>query len=53
MGKIWKNRWWWILPLGVLVAILIAVYVLGHMSSADSEMYPTTRNLIETSTHLS
>jgi hypothetical protein len=37
------RKMWWLLPLLVLVVLIGLIYVLGHMSSADSEMYPTTR----------
>jgi len=38
----WQRKLWWLLPLGVLFLLIGIIYVLGHMSSADSEMYPTT-----------
>lgn len=37
-----SRKLWWILPLTVLFLLLGVIYVLGHMGSADSEMYPTT-----------
>jgi len=37
------RKMWWLLPLLVLFLLIGIIYVLGHMSSADSEMYPTTR----------
>jgi hypothetical protein len=37
------HKMWWLLPLLVLFVLIGLIYVLGHMSSADSEMYPTTR----------
>lgn len=36
---------WWILPIAVLFLLIGIIYLLGHMSSADSEMYPTTQRL--------
>ena len=42
-GSLWQRKLWWLLPLGVLFLLIGIIYVLGHMSSADSEMYPTTR----------
>jgi hypothetical protein len=33
---------WWLLPLVVLLFLIGIIYVLGHMSAADPEMYPTT-----------
>jgi hypothetical protein len=39
---LWRQRLWWLLPLVVLVVLLGVFYVLGHLSGADSEMYPTT-----------
>ena len=38
----WKHKVWWLLPLGVLLLLLGGIYALGHLSSADSEMYPTS-----------
>jgi hypothetical protein len=37
-----QYKLWWLLPLMVLVILLAAIYILGHLSSADSETYPTT-----------
>lgn len=37
------RRTWWLLPLLVLFVLVGIIYVLVHMSSADSEMYPTTQ----------
>ena len=37
-----RNRFWLILSLAVLLALIGLVYVLVHLSSADSEMYPTS-----------
>lgn len=41
-GYFWQRKVWWILPLGVLLLLLVLIYVLGHLSAADPEMYPTT-----------
>lgn len=38
----WKHRLWWMLPLGVLLLLLGAIYALEHLSKTDSEMYPTS-----------
>jgi len=40
--KVWRNRSWWLLPLLVLILLILAAYVLGHLSAADPETYPTT-----------
>jgi hypothetical protein len=37
-----QRKLWWVLPLVVLLLLVGVIYVLGHMGSADSEMYPTT-----------
>jgi Family of unknown function (DUF5989) len=37
-----QRKLWWLLPLVVLFLLVGVIYVLGHMGSADSEMYPTT-----------
>lgn len=42
MRRAWKHKLWWLLPLGVLLLLLGVIYALGHLSSADSEMYPTS-----------
>jgi hypothetical protein len=42
LSRAWKYKLWWILPLGVLLLLLGIIYSLGHLSSADSEMYPTS-----------
>ena len=39
---VWRNKLWWMLSLAVLIVLIGIVYVLGHLSSADSEMYPTS-----------
>ena len=36
------RKMWWLLPLAVLFLLVGIIYVLGHMGSADSEMYTTT-----------
>ena len=41
LSLVWKHKVWWLLPLGVLLLLLGGIYALGHLSSADSEMYPT------------
>jgi len=42
-GFLRQRKSWWLLPLAVLVFLLAVLYLLGHMSSADPETYPTTR----------
>lgn len=42
LAATWKHRLWWMLPLGVLVALLLGIYALAHLSKTDSEMYPTS-----------
>jgi hypothetical protein len=42
MSRAWKHKLWWLLPLGVLLLLLCGIYALEHLSSADSEMYPTS-----------
>ena len=37
-----SRKLWWLLPLAVLLLLVGIIYLLGHMGSADSEMYPTT-----------
>ena len=41
LGVMWRHRLWWMLPLGVLLLLLGAIYALEHLSKTDSEMYPT------------
>ena len=36
------RRHWWVLALVVLVVLVGIIYLLSHLSAADSEMYPTT-----------
>jgi len=36
------QRHWWLLGAAVLFILLAIIYVLSHLSGADSEMYPTT-----------
>ena len=40
---LWRNKVWWALPLAVLLLLLGFVYALVHLSSADSEIYPTSK----------
>ena len=42
LNALWRNRLWWMLPLGVLLLLLGAIYALEHLSKTDSEMYPTS-----------
>jgi len=42
LSRAWKYKLWWLLPLGVLLLLLGGIYALGHLSSADFEMYPTS-----------
>lgn len=42
LSRAWKHRLWWLLPLAVLLLMLGVIYALEHLSSADSEMYPTS-----------
>jgi Family of unknown function (DUF5989) len=37
-----RRKLWWLLPLIVLLVLLGVIYLLSHLSAADSEMYPTT-----------
>jgi len=46
LSTIWKHRLWWMLPLGVLLLLLGAIYALEHLSKTDSEMYPTTSQIV-------
>jgi hypothetical protein len=41
-GFLWEHKVWWLFPLVVLLFLIGIIYVLGHMSAADPEMYPTT-----------
>jgi Family of unknown function (DUF5989) len=43
LSFLWQRKSWWLLPVAVLFFLLGILYVLGHMSSADPETYPTTR----------
>ena len=36
------RRYWWVLALVVLAILVGVIYLLSHLSAADSEMYPTT-----------
>lgn len=42
---LWHRKLWWLLPLVVLFVLIGIIYALGHLSSADPEMYPTTRQI--------
>jgi uncharacterized membrane protein YhaH (DUF805 family) len=37
-----RRSTWWLLPLIVLIVLLGIIYMLSHLSTTDSEMYPTT-----------
>jgi Family of unknown function (DUF5989) len=39
---LWKRKSWWLLPLAVLILLLVAIYVLVHLSASDPETYPTS-----------
>ena len=45
LAAAWKHRLWWMLPLGVLLLLLGAIYALEHLSKTDSEMYPTSSSV--------
>lgn len=49
-GFLRQRKSWWLLPLAVLCLLLGILYLLGHMSSADPETYPTTRGNAAVST---
>ena len=36
------RRMWWVLPVIVLLLLIAIIYLLGHLSRTNSEMYPTT-----------
>ena len=40
--KSFLRKHWWLLSLVVLIALVMIIYLLSHLSAADSEMYPTT-----------
>ncbi len=42
----WKYKLWWLPALVVLLTLIGIVYVLGHLSSTDSEMYPTSSRVV-------
>lgn len=42
-GQSVLQRHWWLLGAVVLFILLAIIYVLSHLSAADSEMYPTTK----------
>lgn len=46
LAVMWKHRLWWMLPLGVLLLLLGAIYALEHLSKTDSEMYPTSSQML-------
>lgn len=48
VNTVWKHRLWWMLPLGVLLLLLVAIYALEHLSKTDSEMYPTSTGIVST-----
>jgi hypothetical protein len=51
MSRAWRYKLWWLLPLAVLLLLLGAIYALDHLSSADSEMYPTSLRLYSARLH--
>jgi Flp pilus assembly protein protease CpaA len=51
-GDVRSRKLWWLLPLAVLFVLVGVIYVLGHMGSADSEMYPTTERQSTVTAHL-
>ena len=36
------RRHWWVLAVVVFLVLVGIIYLLSHLSAADSEMYPTT-----------
>jgi hypothetical protein len=50
--RLWRQKSWWLLPLVVLLLLIGAFYVLGHLSAADPETYPTTLINVTSSLHL-
>jgi uncharacterized membrane protein len=50
VGVVWRHKGWWLPAVVVLLVLVGIVYVMGHLSSADSEMYPTSS--FQTSTYL-
>ncbi len=52
LNAVWRKKSWWLPAVVVLLVLIGIVYVLGHLSSTDSEMYPTSKQ-IETQNHLS
>lgn len=50
VDAVWRYRGWWLPAVVVLLVLVGIVYVMGHLSSADSEMYPTSS--FQTSTYL-
>ena len=39
---LWRLKGWWLPALVVFLMLVGIVYAIGHLSSADSEMYPTS-----------
>lgn len=50
VGVVWRHKGWWLPAVVVLLVLVGIVYLIGHLSSADSEMYPTSS--FQTSTYL-
>lgn len=44
-SSLWRKKSWWLPALVVLLVLIGIVYVLGHLSSTDSEMYPTSSRI--------
>ncbi len=38
----WRHKAWWLPALIILMVLVGIVYVMVHLSSTDSEMYPTS-----------
>jgi uncharacterized membrane protein len=43
---VWQHKMWWLMSLMVLIVLLGILYALTHLSSTDSEMYPTTTHTL-------
>ena len=39
---LWQFKTWWVFSLAVLLLLLGIIFLLVRLSSADTEMYPTT-----------